>query len=769
MTRAIPATGLGMPRMGPRRELKRALEDCWAGKLGVEDLEGVACDLRRRTWQRQRDLGIDHIPSNDFSLYDHVLDTAVMVGAVPDRYLSADGDIDLDAYFAMARGSAGEDQAVPALEMTKWFDTNYHYIVPELAPGQRFQLTGSKAVDELREAAGLGIATRPVLLGPISFLVLSKQPGGPVPVVSLLPGLLSAYEAVLADLAGVGAQWVQIDEPALGLDLDAEIVEAFPGAYHRLAAAAPELRLLVATYFSGLRRNLPVALGLPVAALHLDVVREPAQLDAALDQAPESLALSLGVLDGRNVWLSDLDAALATLERARSRLGPERLLVAPSCSLLHMPLDLDLEAGLDAEVRPWLAFAHQRLEEVVVLARALDEGRGALSAELELNAASRAARSLSQLAHDPAVAQRLAQTGPEAEHRLSPFPQRRTTQAARLALPILPTTTIGSFPQTPEVRSLRARLRRGELDTPAYEARLAELVAEVVRFQKAAGLDVLVHGEFERNDMVEHFAEHLDGFAVTTHGWVQSYGSRCVKPPIIFGDVSRPAPITVGWWSYAQSLTDRPVKGMLTGPVTMLAWSFARDDQPESQTCRQIALAMRDEVADLEAAGAAIIQIDEPALRELMPLHDEDRDAYLAWAVAAFRLASSGVADKTQIHTHMCYAEFGDIIDAITAFDADVISIETSRSAMELLETFTKVSYPNQIGPGVWDIHSPRVPDTAEMVDLLELALAVLGPAQLWVNPDCGLKTRGWDEVKPALANMVEAARLVRERIGARA
>jgi 5-methyltetrahydropteroyltriglutamate--homocysteine methyltransferase len=765
MQQLIPATNLGFPRIGPHRELKRALEDYWAGHIPVEELQNTASSLRRQRWSRQRALGLDHIPSNDFSLYDHVLDTAVMVGAVPDRYRTESGEVDLGAYFAMARGGDLRDKAVAPLEMTKWFDTNYHYIVPELSAGQRFEYTGRKAVAEFREARALGITTRPVLLGPISFLTLAKQRGTHTSISGLLPALVGVYEAALSDLAAVGAQWVQIDEPALCLDLDDEILGAFSETYERLVRSASEIRILVATYFSGPRANLPTALSLPVAALHLDLVRQPDQLDPALAGAPDSLALSLGVVDGRNVWRADLVSALARLEHARDLIGSDRLLVAPSCSVLHMPLDLGLETSLDPEIRPWLAFAEQRLAEVVLLSRALNEGRAAVADPLTANATARLERAYSPRVHTRSVSERLASHGSELETRTSPFVERRRKQAQRIELPLLPTTTIGSFPQTAEVRTLRSRYRHGELDAAQYEAGLRGLIEAAVRIQESVGLDVLVHGEFERNDMVEYFGDQLSGVIVSENGWVQSFGSRCVKPPLIYGDVSRPLPMTVDWTTFAQSLTNHPVKGMLTGPVTILQWSFVRDDQPREQTCRQIALAVRDEIADLEAAGIAIVQLDEPALREGLPLQHADWPEYLRWAVSAFRVASSGLADETQLHTHMCYAEFHDIIEAIAAFDADVISIEASRSNMELLDTFVDFRYPNEIGPGVWDIHSPRIPGVDEIVTLLDRALAVLAPHQLWVNPDCGLKTRGWAEVQPALRNLVEAARVVRARV----
>ncbi len=760
----VISTNLGFPRIGPQRELKRALERWWSGEISEAQLAASASAIRRDNWELQRKLGLDQVPSNDFSLYDHVLDTAVMVDAVPDRYRShAEVEtFDLLTYFAMARGGRVRGSETPALELTKWFDTNYHYLVPEFWPGQRFRLASAKPLEEFREAVELGVRTRPVVLGPVSFLLLGKMREPSSSPLALLPALVGVYEELLAGFAAAGAEWMQIDEPALVLDLDPEVRDAFGPTYARLAEAAPQLRLLVASYFSGLGRNLDAALRLPVAAVHIDLVRGPEQLEPALDEVPESMALSLGVVDGRNVWRADLDAALALLERAAQRLGPERVLVAPSCSLLHVPVDLDLEKELDARLRNWLAFAAQKLREVVVLATGLRHGRDAVAEELQASRAALGSRRDSPWVHEEAVARRLAAVTPAMQQRRSPYPVRRARQAALQGLPVLPTTTIGSFPQTPQVRQARARYRRGELDEAGYRRFLRDEITQAVRFQEQIGLDVLVHGEFERNDMVEHFAELLDGFAVTRHGWVQSYGSRCVKPPIIYGDVARTGPMTVEWASFTQSLTPKPVKGMLTGPVTMLQWSFARDDLPREATCRQIALAIRDEVAALEAAGIRIIQIDEPALREGLPLRREEWKAYLDWAVGAFRLASSGVDDETQIHTHMCYSEFNDIIAAIADLDADVIFIEASRSGMELLAAFEDARYPNELGPGVYDIHSPRIPTTSEIVSLLRKALEVCSAEQLWVNPDCGLKTRRWEEVVPALTHLVEGARVVR-------
>jgi 5-methyltetrahydropteroyltriglutamate--homocysteine methyltransferase len=758
----VLTANLGFPRVGADRELKRALERHWRGDIDKDELFAVARDLRARHWRLQQSMGIDHIPSNDFSLYDHVLDTAWMVAAVPAGFAGdVGGEVGGSKYFALARGGTIDGHDVQALEMTKWFDTNYHYLVPQLRPGQTFRASSAKPVGEFVEARQLGITTRPVLLGPVSFLMLAKGVDEPL---ALLPALLDAYESILADLAAAGVTWIQIDEPVLALDLGDDERSALAYAFDRLAAVSTDLRLVVTSYFAGLGPNADVALQLPVAAVHLDLVRAPEQLDDVLARVPDGLCLSLGVVDGRNVWRSDLDDVSTTVERAVERLGSDRVLVAPSCSLLHLPFDVERETGLDPELRGWLAFAVQRLEEVAVLGRAVNEGRGVVSEELAAARDAVASHRSSPRVHRSDVADRLAAITPAMTTR-SPFAERASAQADRVPLPQLPTTTIGSFPQTAEVRAVRARLRRGDIDEGAYDAAIKTAIREAIELQEDLGVDVLVHGEFERNDMVEYFGEQLDGFAFTQHGWVQSYGSRCVKPPIIYGDVRRPAPMTVRWSTYAQSLTDKPVKGMLTGPVTLLQWSFVRSDQPRSVTARQLALAIRDEVADLEAAGIPIVQIDEPALREGLPLRRSQWREYLTWAVEAFRLASSGVRDDTQIHTHMCYSEFNDILESIADLDADVISVEASRSRMELLQAFRDFKYPNDIGPGVWDIHSPRVPPTDEMVDLLERAETVLDPRQLWVNPDCGLKTRGWEEVVPGLANLVAAARAVRDGV----
>ena len=766
----VLATNLGFPRLGAQRELKWAIERYWSGKSSQAEVEKTARELRQRHWKLQSDLGLDHIPSNDFSLYDHVLDMSVMLGAVPSRFRESGELSGLPLYFAMARGfqDSAADLDIPAMEMTKWFDTNYHYIVPELKPGQEFSFESNKPVEEFREAKSLGISTRPVLLGPVSFLLLGKMEGGrSTAQLKLLERLLPVYEEVLKLLQNAGVNWVQIDEPCLVLDLPEEAHPAFHTAYQRLNAIG--LPLLVASYFGGLRDNLPTALSLSVAALHLDCVRQPEELDTVLKQLPAGTSLSLGVVDGRNIWRTNLDRAFSLVRRAVDQLGQDRVMVGPSCSLLHVPADLGIENELDPELKGWLAFAKQKLEEIKALVLRANGRLQEVEDIFEQSRADIQSRSSSPRIHNPAVQQRLQGIDAAMTRRRSPFAERRRHQAATLDLPLFPTTTIGSFPQTKEVRSVRSEWKHGKRDATSYEAFVREEIARTVRIQEELGLDVLVHGEFERNDMVEYFGEQLAGFAFTQHGWVQSYGSRAVKPPVIFGDVWRPKPMTVSWSSYAQSLTSHPMKGMLTGPVTMLQWSFVRDDQPRALTCRQIALAIRDEVEDLEKAGVKIIQIDEPAIREGLPLRREDWGEYFNWAVETFRLASSGVRDETQIHTHMCYSEFQDILDSIAAMDADVLSVEASRSRMELLSAFIGFKYPNAIGPGVYDIHSPRVPKVEEIEDLLRRAAEVLDPAQIWVNPDCGLKTRGWKEVLPSLTAMVLAATLMRRDLQARA
>ncbi len=772
----IQATNLGFPRIGLHRELKWAVEGYWAGHTSEAELLETARQLRVRHWRWQQEAGLDQIPSNDFSLYDHVLDTIALVGAVPERFGWRGDTVDLATYFAMARGvqekeleARGlEGTGVPPLEMTKWFDTNYHYLVPEFHPEQTFRLASTKPIDEYLEAKALGIETRPVLLGPVSFLLLGRATASHFDQLMLLDRLLPVYAEVLRRLKEAGARYVEMDEPCLACDLPPDARQAYQQAYAMLSQ--PEHPALVlTTYFGGLEENLPLALSLPVAALHLDLVRAPEQLEPALAHLPEDRILSLGLVCGRNVWRTDLDAAASMLQRAVDVLGRERVWIGPSCSLLHVPIDLDAEPELDPEIRPWLAFARQKLEELVTLKRLINEGEAAVHDRLEAGRRARHERLTSPRRITPEVRRCLAALLPEMTRRGRPFAERYALQHARLKLPPLPTTTIGSFPQMDELRRRRAAFRRGELSQEAYEQFLEATIAETIARQEAIGLDVLVHGEPERSDMVEYFAEQLHGFLVTRNGWVQSYGTRCVRPPILYGDVARRGPMTVRWTTFAQRCTARPVKGILTGPVTILQWSFVRDDQPRADTCRQIALALRDEVADLEAAGIAVIQIDEPALREGLPLRRRDWPAYLEWAVECFRLASCVVRDETQIHTHMCYADFEDILEAIAALDADVISIEAARSRMALLDAFQRFRYPNAIGPGVYDIHSPRVPSVEEIEALLERALQVIPAERLWVNPDCGLKTRRWPEVEHALRHMVEAAHRLRARLMAEA
>lgn len=764
---------LGFPRIGRDRELKQALEACWKGELDEAGLREVGRQLRAAHWQLQKDAGIELLPVGDFAWYDQVLNHSLMFGVVPERFRAADGRITLDTLFAMARGaSAGccGGGGAQALEMTKWFDTNYHYLVPEFTADQQFRLGWEQLFEEVEEALALGHAVKPVLIGPLTYLWLGKVRGAEADgfdKLELLERLLPVYGEVLGRLAGLGVDWVQIDEPILGLDLPQAWRTAFERAYNLLQAPKPQK--LLTTYFAGLEDNLGLAANLPVAGLHIDLVRAPEQFPAILDRLPAYKVLSLGVVNGRNVWRCDLEQALGVLRQAHERVG-ERLWVAPSCSLLHSPVDLNREDRLDAELKGWLAFAVQKCEEVALLARALNQPEDALvQAALVDSRAVQQARAQSPRIHDPAVQARLAQVVPAASRRASPFAERIAVQRARLDLPAFPTTTIGSFPQTGAIRLARQSYKLGKLGEADYTEAMQAEIRHAVNVQEKLGLDVLVHGEAERNDMVEYFAEQLDGYAFTRFGWVQSYGSRCVKPAIIYGDLSRPRPMTVEWIRYAQSLTAKPMKGMLTGPVTMLMWSFPREDVSREVQARQLALAIRDEVQDLEAAGIRIIQIDEAAFREGLPLRRGQWQHYLDWAVEAFRLCSSGVDDATQIHTHMCYSEFNDVIEAIAAMDADVITIETSRSQMELLEAFETFEYPNEIGPGVYDIHSPRVPSVAEMVALLKKAAERIPAERLWVNPDCGLKTRGWAETLRALEHMVSAARQLRGKARAAA
>lgn len=762
---------LGYPRIGSQRELKKICENYWAGKTGYKNVLQVGKNIRHENWQLQKEAGIDIIPSNDFSFYDHVLDHSLMFGAIPKRYnevILKKGNAELDLYFAMARGYQKEDLDVVAMEMTKWFDTNYHYIVPEFYKDQPFKLFSTKIIDEFYEAKQLGIKSKPVLIGPVSYLLLGKEKESGFEKIDLIKNLLPVYIEILTRLVALDAEYVQFDEPFLTLDLTKKEQAAYQHVYKEIRKAFPKLKIVLATYFEGLGNNLALTTSLPVNILHIDLVRAESQLETVIASLGEDRILSLGLVDGRNIWKNDFSKSSAIINQAVQKLGSERVWIAPSCSLIHSPVDLDNETdeqNLAAEVKQWLSFAKQKVTEVVILKKlATQESPASTQQKLEENLIAINNRETSTLIHNQAVKQRVQALEEKDAERLNPFSTRKVKQQS-LNLPQYATTTIGSFPQTTEVRSWRAKFKKGLFTTEEYNSLIAEETAKAVKWQEEIDLDVLVHGEFERNDMVEYFGEQLAGFAFSKNGWVQSYGSRCVKPPIIFGDVSRPEPMTVKWTSYAQSLTSRYMKGMLTGPVTILQWSFVRNDQPRAETCTQIALAIRDEVVDLEKAGIKIIQIDEPAIREGLPLRKADWQNYLNWAVKAFRISASGVQDETQIHTHMCYSEFNDIIQNIADMDADVITIETSRSQMELLDAFADFKYPNEIGPGVYDIHSPRVPKREEMITLLQKAQAVIPAEQLWVNPDCGLKTRGWDETKKALIEMVEAAKEMRKTV----
>ncbi|MEU6346789.1 5-methyltetrahydropteroyltriglutamate--homocysteine S-methyltransferase [Streptomyces sp. NPDC046977] len=763
---AARATVYGYPRQGQNRELKKAVEGYWKGRVTADAFQATAAQLRRSNWRQLADAGIHEVPTGDFSYYDHVLDTTVMVGAIPERHRRAVEADATDGYFAMARGT----QEVAPLEMTKWFDTNYHYLVPELGPDTVFTADSGKQVAELKEALAQGLAARPVLVGPVTYLLLAK----PAPGVSanfepltLLDRLLPVYASVLADLRAAGAEWVQLDEPALVQDRTPAELNAAERAYRDLGALTDRPKLLVASYFDRLGGALPVLAKAPVEGLALDFTEAAAaNLDAlaAVGGLPGK-RLVAGVVNGRNIWINDLQKSLATLG---TLLGlADRVDVSASCSLLHVPLDAAAERDIEPQILRWLAFARQKSAEIVALAKGLSQGTGAIAGELAANRADLASRAGSPITHDPAVRARSGAVTDADGRRSQPYAERAVAQRAHLGLPLLPTTTVGSFPQTTELRTARADLRAGRIGVAGYEERIKAEIQEVIFFQEKTGLDVLVHGEAERNDMVQYFAEQLTGYLATQHGWVQSYGTRYVRPPILAGDISRAEPMTVRWTAYAQSLSDRPVKGMLTGPVTMLAWSFVRDDQPLGDTARQVALALRDEVGDLEAAGTSVIQVDEPALRETLPLRSADRPAYLAWATEAFRLTSSGVRPDTQIHTHMCYAEFGDIVAAIDDLDADVISLEAARSHMQVARELAAHGYPREAGPGVYDIHSPRVPGVDEAAALLRKGLEAIPAERLWVNPDCGLKTRGWAETRASLENLVAAARTVRSELSA--
>ncbi|SEB15807.1 5-methyltetrahydropteroyltriglutamate--homocysteine S-methyltransferase [Variovorax sp. YR216] len=754
---------LGFPRIGARRELKFALESYWRGDSSRDELEDLGARLRQRHWNDQQ--GIDLVPVGDFSFYDQVLDMSFTLGHLPERVRGFHGDA-LDNYFRVARGRSAQAAeahvaccgGVAAGEMTKWFDTNYHYIVPEFTADTEFRLDASRLLDQLAEARAQGVKAKPVIVGPVTYLGIGKAKDDS-DRLALLPRLLPVYAELLDTLASRGVEWVQIDEPLLVTELDAAWQHAFNTAYHHLKSS--RVKLLLATYFGQLQDNKYLAANLPVAGLHMDAINGRDDVLPLLGMLPAHKVLSLGVINGRNIWKTDLAAVLDWLEPIAERLG-DRLWIAPSCSLLHVPVDLAGEHKLDAELKSWLAFALQKLGELKVLATALRDGRGAVAAELSANRAALAARRASPRVNNPAVQAAVAAIGKHLGQRESPYPSRATKQAALLKLPLYPTTTIGSFPQTTEIRHARSEFKAGRLDGAGYKSAMQVEIQRSVREQEALGLDVLVHGEAERNDMVEYFGEQLEGYAFSQFGWVQSYGSRCVKPPILFGDISRPRPMTVEWIRYAQSLTSKPMKGMLTGPVTILNWSFVRDDQPRSASCKQLALAIREEVLDLESAGVRVIQIDEAALREGLPLRKAQWKEYLDWAVESFRITANGVSDETQIHTHMCYSEFNDILASIADMDADVITIETSRSDMELLDAFDDFNYPNEIGPGVYDIHSPNIPTQAHIEQLMRKAAQRIPAHRLWVNPDCGLKTRQWAEVLPALANMVSAARALR-------
>jgi len=756
----IKTHNLGFPRIGANRELKHAVEAFWKGDITEVALLECAAKLRAEHWQIQSESGLDLIPVGDFSLYDQVLDTSVMLGCVPERFNHNEQNVSLETYFRMARGRSATGEDVSACEMTKWFDTNYHYIVPEFTQQQHFKLSSDRLFDQVEEALIQGHSVKPIILGPLSYLWLGRVKGDNFNKLDLLEGLLTTYEEILNRLSDLGVEWVQIDEPILVLDLPRDWKTAFEKAYNRIQRG--DLKLLLTTYFGDLSENLKLACELPVAGLHIDLLRAPEQLPKVLDWLPAYKVLSLGIIDGRNIWKSDLDNRLALIKSVTNRTS-STVWLAPSCSLLHVPVSLKREQKLAADIQQWLAFALEKLTEINLLKQAVKDESVTQQEAFSDNRLATESRKKSSLVHNEHVQQRLtAETSLSLKRPLS-FAARRPLQQRELELPLFPTTTIGSFPQTTDIRACRRRYKAGEISVEAYTQKMQQEIASDIAKQEALGIDVLVHGEAERNDMVEYFGEQLNGFAFSQYGWVQSYGSRCVKPPIIYGDVSRPEPMTVNWASYAQSLTSKPVKGMLTGPVTILNWSFIRDDQERALTCRQIAFAIRDEVLDLEKAGIKIIQIDEAALREGLPLRKNEWDSYLEWAIAAFCLTTSGVQNKTQIHTHMCYSNFNDIMKAVSDMDADVITIETSRSDMKLLDVFESFSYPNEIGPGVYDIHSPNVPSVEQMVNLIKLAAKRIPSENLWVNPDCGLKTRGWEEVELALANMVSAADQLRQ------
>jgi 5-methyltetrahydropteroyltriglutamate--homocysteine methyltransferase len=764
----VLANNLGLARLGPQREFKFTTEKFWKGEISEADLIKKLSEIKAANWQIQKAKGIDLIPSNDYTHYDHVLDTCCLYGVIPERYsaLYQGGKITLELYYAMARGN--QKANVTAMEMTKWFDTNYHYIVPEFSANQEFKITWSKPVDEFQEALKQGVKTKPVLLGPVSFLSLGKEKTDDFSRFNLIEKLVKPFAEVIKQLEEAGAEWIQIDEPCLVTDLNPQQKSCYKKFVELLKAELKpgrKVKLLLTTYFESIVDNLDCVDEL-WDGIHIDAVRAPEQIEAVCSKISAGKYLSLGLVDGRNIWKNNLSNSIEIAKKALSELGEATLMIGPSCSLLHSPIDLNNEQKMKPEIKEWLSFAVQKLEEITAISNALN-GQ-ADNAYLEANAKACKSRKESGLVNIPAVKERLAKLSAKDFSRDSAFESRKQTQQSSLKLPLFPTTTIGSFPQTAEVRQARAKFKKGEISEQEYDSFIRKGIAEAIKLQEEIEMDVLVHGEFERNDMVEYFGEFLTGFTTSEFGWVQSYGTRGVKPPIIYGDISRISPMTVEYSSYAQSLTKKPVKGMLTGPVTILQWSFVRDDQPRSQTANEIALAIIDEVRDLEKAGIQVIQIDEPAYREGLPLKNKNKAAYLKWATESFRLSSSNVADATQIHTHMCYSEFNDIISNIADMDADVITIETSRSQMELLNAFETFDYPNQIGPGVYDIHSPRVPTQQEMENLLDKATKVLPKDNIWVNPDCGLKTRAWEEVKPSLVNMIQAAKELRKQLVAK-
>ena len=760
----IRSANLGFPRIGNNRELKKALESYWKGNIGADELQEVAANIRKQNWLLQQQSNLDYIPSNDFSFYDQMLDTICLVGAVPERYKSQNLGF-LDNYFAMARGLQKDGTDLAAMEMTKWFDTNYHYIVPEFTAGQSFSLGSDKIFAEYQAAKDLGVETRPVLIGPITFLSLGKTKEN-FDKLDLLPNLIPVYQDIITKLAEIGVADIQIDEPFLVTDLEQNILEQYKATYAVISQACKDnnINLHLTTYFAALENNASTYFGIDAASYHIDLVRAGEEFNSSLDAVPQDKSISLGLIDGRNIWINDLENSISLIDAAIKKLGKERIIIAPSCSLLHSPIDLENENQLDQEVKSWLSFATQKLQEVNVLKQLTNnnDDDGLASSYFQKNKDAIQLRKTSQKVNNQAVQNRMSNLSDSDYERSEDYGVRAKKQKNILNLPIFPTTTIGSFPQTKEVRKARADYKKGNITQEQYNNFLEQETVSCLRKQEEYGLDVLVHGEFERNDMVEYFGEQLDGFAFTKNGWVQSYGSRCVKPPIIFGDVSRPNPMTIAWTTFANNNSDKEVKGMLTGPVTILQWSFVRDDQPRETTCKQIALAIRDEVADLEKSDIKIIQIDEAALREGLPIRKSGWNNYLTWAVDSFRLTANVAQSATQIHTHMCYSEFNDIISAIARMDADVISIETSRSQMELLDAFVDFKYPNEIGPGVYDIHSPRVPTKSEMKDLMSKAALLIPVERLWVNPDCGLKTRGWPEVDITLKDMVDAAKELR-------